>query len=621
MSFKITISLKLLLFILPLVCIPIAVTGYFSIQAAEERVNRLVRHEQTVKADTIARRIDDIFYYCRMDLKTIAGLPILEDYHLARSFRLEAEAAFNQEKIINLFREFISRTAFYYQIRYVDEKGRELIRVRADGAMQGDPQTSWKKLLQSGSAAASVRNLEGTLVSDITKPASGRGYLMHWGRPVFSGWHEPAGMVVIDLDYEKIITTIKAIHVGQKGYAFLADSQGRVAAHPAHEPYSLDRNNMEDASGRKLLAAMREGQRGWQAYIFEGNRKVAAYAPIPVMGWAAAVTIPSLEYTSEARAIRTRVVQVALLTLLLAVGGVSILSYFLLKPIRNLALATHRVADGDLGQVIPVRSRDELGDLTRSFNHMMKNLARTQNELIRSEKLISLGRLSAGVAHEIRNPLNAIKGAVIFLQRKRADDALLMEYTQLVYEEIERLNTFVTEFLFFARQAKPKPAPTDLNRLILATQSLFQETLRQRQVRFNNHLEPDLGPIMIDPHQIEQVIVNIIVNALDAVADQGKITFSTFRSSSGSTETEITDWIRIEVRDNGSGIDEAHLKNVFDPFFSTKESGTGLGLPLSLGIIENHGGIMTIEPREGHGTKVIISLPEEGCCEEKNPDR
>jgi signal transduction histidine kinase len=611
MNFRITIFLKLLLFILPLVCIPIAVTGYFSIQAAVERVNRLVRHEQTVKADTIARRIDDIFYYCQMDLKTIASLPVLEDYHLARSFRLDAEAAFNHEKIIDLFRDFISRTAYYYQIHYIDEKGTDLIQVRADGAVAGGAQRGWQKPFQNGQASASLRNLEGSFVSDITKPAADRGYLMHWSRPVFSGWREPAGMVVIDLDYEKIIETIKAIHVGQKGYAFLVDRQGRVAAHPAFEPYSLDQDTMEEDSGKELLAAMRVGERGWKTYLFQGNQKVAAYAPIPAMGWAAAVTIPSLEYLGEAHAIRARVVQVALITLFLAAVGVSILSYFLLKPIRNLALATNRVAEGDLGHAIPVQSGDELGDLTRSFNHMMKNLARTQNELIRSEKLISLGRLSAGVAHEIRNPLNAIKGAVIFLQRKRKSDPLVMEYSQLVYEEIERLNTFVTEFLYFARQSKPKPVATDLNRLILNTQSLFQETAREKRINFNNRLEVGLGHLMVDPHQLEQVLVNIIVNAMDALGVDGDITFSTFRMTERHATSVEATRVRIEIRDNGPGIEAAHLKNVFDPFYSTKETGTGLGLPLSLGIVENHGGTMTIGPREGQGTKVIIELPEE----------
>lgn len=297
------------------------------------------------------------------------------------------------------------------------------------------------------------------------------------------------------------------------------------------------------------------------------------------------------------------------LTLVSAILGVSLLSYFMLRPVRNLVAATRRIATGDLDQEIPVSSRDELGELTRSFNRMVKNLGRIQNELVRSEKLISLGRLSAGMAHEIRNPLNAMKGAVVFMQRKRSDDGLIQEYTQLVSEEIDRLNRFVTDFLYFARQARPKPAPTDLNQLMLSVEQLFAEQAETKGIRFSNRLSPGLPPVMLDVHQIEQVLVNLLINAMDALPEGGDITFSTFavKSDDGSP-----DRVRVELRDNGAGIPETDLQAIFDPFFSTKDSGTGIGLPLSLGIIESHGGTLIVRPREQVGTLATFELPVEG---------
>jgi signal transduction histidine kinase len=218
------------------------------------------------------------------------------------------------------------------------------------------------------------------------------------------------------------------------------------------------------------------------------------------------------------------------------------------------------------------------------------------------------------VAHEIRNPLNAIKGAIVYLKRKRSDDPLLQEYTQLVSEEIDRLNTVVTEFLYFARQSKPKPVLTDLNRLIGSARKLLDKQAREMGVRFHDKLDDNLPLAVVDPHQIEQVLVNILINAMDAVPNGGDINITTQSSNGGAA----SGFIRIEIVDNGVGIEEAYLQNIFDPFFSTKEGGTGLGLPLSLGIVENHGGKMTVTPLEGTGTRVVIELPlgAEGIKEE-----
>lgn len=243
---------------------------------------------------------------------------------------------------------------------------------------------------------------------------------------------------------------------------------------------------------------------------------MAAFAPIPLTKWSLAVTIPRVVFKKEALAIQTRVVQAVVLTLIFAVAGVTLLTWVLLKPVRILASATDRNAGGDLSHVIPIHSTDELGDLTRSFNRMVKNLARIQNELVRSEKLISLGRLSAGVVHKIRNPLNAMKGAIVYLQRRRPGDMLVKEYTRLVSEEIDRLNLVVTEFLYFAGQSAPRRVATDINRLIIATQQLFEERARQGHIRFHIQLDTGLPEMAVDPHQFEQALLNLIINGRTA---------------------------------------------------------------------------------------------------------
>ena len=608
MKIKFSISSKLLLLILPLVCLPILAVGYFSIHESAERVNRLVRQEEMVAVKAIADKINHIFYYCRMDLETISRLPVLEDYHIARAFRLEAESEFNYDNIVRLFKNFIIKTPNYFQIRYLDKQGRELIKVGKKDVFkemknQSEPDF-FKKARDNG--------FEDIYVSDILESSSGKGLVIHWVKPIYSGWKEFAGAVVIDLDYEKIIDIVSKIHVGDGGYAFLVDQQGRNVAHPHFPPYEYDLKNSRDHSLRELLMDMMAGVSGWKHYTFEGVEKMAAFAFIPAMGWSLAVTIPSIELKKEAQAIQRRILQVVVLTLVLTVVGVTLLSYYLMRPVRNLVAATHHISKGDLSHEIPIRTRDELGDLTRSFNRMTKNLSRIQNELIRSEKLISLGRLSAGVAHEIRNPLNAMKGAIVFLRRKRSEDPLIREYTQLVSEEIDRLSNFVTEFLYFAKQSLPRPEPTDMKELILSTQNLFQKEAQERGIQFKNYLDPSIPLIHIDANQMGQVLVNLLINAMDAMPHGGSLIFSSsFRKNTGTDGSKRL--IRIIIKDTGDGIAPEHIKNIFDPFFSTKESGTGLGLPLSLGIVENHGGKLNISSEPGGGTTVSVELPFHMC--------
>ncbi len=609
MRLKFSITLKLLVLILPLVCLPIAIVGYFSFQASVDRVNRLVRDEQMAKVKSTAEGMNAIFDYCRLDLATIASLPVLEDYFNARTFRLEAEAEFNRDNIIRLFTDFITRTTYYDQIRYLDRDGHELIKVNRQNNAAFLPEKGSSEKKQNV-VFQNARQTEqtGIRVSTIMPSGSNGRRVIHWTQSIFSGLHEFAGVVIIDLNYEKIIRMVKDIHIGERGYAFLVDDRGSVIAHPRFKPFELHLDNFPDPSIKELVLEMMTGASGWKPYYFENQEKVAAFAPIPSMKWSLAATITTDEYRKEAVAIRSRVIKAVVITLAFAVAAVTLLTYFLLKPVRYLVRATDRIAGGDPGHEIPIQSRDELGDLTRSFNRMVKNLAQVREELVRSEKLVSLGRLSAGVAHEIRNPLNAMKGAIVHLQRRRSDDRLVKEYTHLVSEEIDRLNQFVSEFLHFAGQSRPKPVSTDINQLIISTQQLFEEQAKEKEIRFHNRLDNDLPIIVVDPYQIEQVVVNILINAMDAITDGGDITFSS-RTLNRQNESKNKRTIQVTIDDNGIGIPPDQLKNVFDPFFSTKDTGTGLGLPLSLGIVENHGGHIHISSQEGIGTSVIIDLP------------
>jgi len=600
LKFRISIFSKLLMFIVPMVCLPVAVVGYSSIQASVERVNRLVRQEQMVQAEAAAGKINDIFYNCRVDLGAISRSPVLAEYHLAKLFRLHAEADFNRENLLKLFKDILARTPYYYGIRVLSERGEELITAGGPGPL--DPLDEKSRAVFFGKAGQE-RPVD-VYFSGLVHCPERDGFIVHCTKAFFTGWRKFAGVIVVDVDFKRIRQFLRHIRVGEEGYSFLIDGNGKSLSHPRYGPYEYDPAKDPDPSVVKLAKNMAAGETGWREYRFQGRKKVAAFAPIPIMNWSMAVTIPIEEFRREARGIRTQVIQLVVLTLLITLLGAFILSYNLLRPVRRLVTATNRMAGGDLNQMIPVKSSDELGDLTRSFNRMVFNLSRIQKELVRSEKLISLGRLSAGVAHEIRNPLNAMKGAMVHLGQKWGHEPLIRQYTQLVAEEIDRLDRVVSEFLYFSKQAPPKLETVDINRVILGTEELLAGEAAKKGVRFQNRLASSLPLMSLDTHQMEQVLLNLFINAMDSLTEGGEIEVGTLVMKMDGEKKLL-----VVVKDNGKGISDENLPNVFDPFFTTKEDGTGLGLPLSLGIIEAHGGVIEMDSRSGRGTQVTIIFP------------
>ena len=607
-----TITIKLLLFVLPVVCIPIAIVGYFSYQASVDSVTRLSREEQILQAKAAAAEINTVFESCCRDLETMTEF-IIRDLRYGHRFPQKSYEEDDREKILRTFRDFGSRSPYYIQFHLLDTLGHEILIPRLEDLYKNvssqSPETSFWGSIGDGE--------KGCRVSKIRYSGLHQRFIVQFSRPLlYSDDGLPIAELVMDVDFDKVIELVKDIRIGNKGFAFLVDQSGRTIAHPFIEPYEYDLTKYEDPRFREFIVDIITGESGWRTYYDDFGEKAAAFAHVPATGWSLAVSIPIEEFKREAKAIRARVLALVLAILIFAGAGVVILSYQLLRPVRRLVTATEQMASGDLRQEIPVRSRDELGMLTKSFNRMVRNLRKIQTELIRSEKLISLGRLSAGVAHEIRNPLNAMKGAIVYLQKRRSDDSLIREYTHLILEEITRLNEFVTEFLYFARQSPPHRVPTDFNELLQNALNLLDEEFRNKGITVSFHGDSSVPLLEIDPHQMEQVFLNLFVNAVHAMPGGGTLTVSTAVLKvvhKGITQLKAV----AEVKDDGVGILQEHLKSIFDPFFSTKESGTGLGLPISLGIIEGHGGKMQIVSNEGEGTTVIVELP----LEEYNSDR
>jgi two-component system sensor histidine kinase HydH len=230
----------------------------------------------------------------------------------------------------------------------------------------------------------------------------------------------------------------------------------------------------------------------------------------------------------------------------------------------------------------------------------LREIKELQEKVQRAERLASLGRLAAGIAHEIRNPLSSIRGFAQYFQGKFEPETKDVKYAKAMVDEIDRLNRIIEALLDFARPAEPKLSPYSIEDVLNHALGLMQADIDLKEVRLTKNVQSGIPEVMIDRDQMIQAILNILLNAVEAVNKRGEITVS------ASTEA---DNLKITISDTGSGIPEEDLPKVFDPFFTSRKSGTGLGLAIVHKIVENHNGEILVKSEVGRGTTFTILLP------------
>jgi two-component system NtrC family sensor kinase len=300
-------------------------------------------------------------------------------------------------------------------------------------------------------------------------------------------------------------------------------------------------------------------------------------------------------------------------------------------PVRALVNGTKKIASGDLEYTLKIDSQDEIGELSNSFNQMTRNLEKaqeelkewsrvlekrvdersqelkkTQEQLIQSEKLASLGKLAAGIAHEINNPLTGILTYSSLLLKEHKENPQMKEDLEVIVSETTRCRKIVKGLLEFARQTEPSKTRADINKVVEETLSLLQNQAIFLNISVEKKLNENLPAVMMDIDQIKQVFVNIILNAAEAMSQGGTLTISTDLNHEKK-------FVNVSFTDTGSGISEENLPRIFDPFFTTKRSGrgTGLGLSVSYGIIQRHNGYLEVKSHLGKGSTFTVKLPLE----------
>lgn len=260
-------------------------------------------------------------------------------------------------------------------------------------------------------------------------------------------------------------------------------------------------------------------------------------------------------------------------------------------------------------QIKLIDSPDEIGILYKKFDEMqkrinqsVKQLENANKQIYQAEKLASIGRLASGVAHQVNNPLNGIKSCLYAIKTDPENRELLLQYLDLINEGIENIETVVNKLLGFARQQPVSDNQTNINYAIEKVTGLFDYRLKAKNIEVILDLMPNIPKVKIEYHLFQEVVMNLLLNAADSIENSGQIKLYTYVFDGN---------VCMEISDTGCGIEKENLKKIFEPFYTTKDvgTGTGLGLAVCLGIIEAHGGKITITSTVNKGTTFIVFLP------------
>jgi len=489
----------------------------------------------------------------------------------------------------------------FESMEFFDKEGRNILSTNPKGeTLNYSGEEFFKKAVNGTISYSDI------YISDTLMPS------MKISSPVLK-LNQIVGVLVAEISVRYLWEVVNNIKIGETGHAYIVDKYGTVIAHSQIERVIKHENFSHIPIIKKLL---KTGPLTDEYADENGLRVLGSGTIVRNLGWGIVVEQSAKEAFSLVRKINS----ITIVLLIVAVFTVTLIGILrarkIVAPIKQLIHRARKVALGDLSGSIDVSTNDEIGELADSFNTMTSSLKDAQERLIQNERLAILGRISSIIAHEIRNPLEAIKGASVYLKDKYTEDEAIKKFSGIIIQESENLNNFVTEILNSTREIRLEFMTTNINAILKNTCQLISKDSRFEKIKIVKEFDKTIPNSLLDPEYLQMAFLNILINSMQAISEGGEIKIRTKKrvlsdndNSNLSATEQKKEYIETSVQDNGNGISDEIKAEIFKPFFTTKKSGSGLGLSHSYEIIRQHHGNLDLESKKGQGTNIIVQLP------------
>lgn len=588
-----------------IIVIAIPGTGYFCYLQARRITEKQMQQYATSTAVQISKRIQSFLSHHTYNVRLI------------RSFFENGLIDIRDDKeILRYFHLFRKDHPEFVNINFGDESGRFLMAPAQipEVHMTFDPRVRpWYM------GAKSDRDAFWT---DVYLFASTKKPGMTVSVPIYGPWGGLEAVCGIDIDISEFSRFLRGVKIGSQGFAYIFENkQGRVIAHPGlvqlpWNPIHLDllRTCLSDLTTRDATFGMSE---------FGGRQYFTALTDYPGNDWTVGVTLPVGDFLSNVRSIQKAIISLVGAGIFLSVVLSYLIATTIVRPLNLLKKGIDRISSGDLAHKVEISDPDIAASLASAFNRMAASLEtssaelkKTYAELAQKEKLAAVGQMTAGIAHEIKNPLGVILGSAQVVANPDRPPEMREKAARFIMDEVDRLNKTLTAFLDFAKPPSPKLVPVNVTTLLEDLLVAIQERYARDGYRFDLDL-PAMPPrVLADREQLREVFWNIIMNAVQSMPDGGTILVRSGIEKGAPPDGRIPigkgmtpDFLAVSISDQGCGMSPDQLKTIRDPFVSFRDNGIGLGLSIVSQIVKSHQAQMLISSTPGQGTRFKLLFP------------
>lgn len=647
---RVSLRTKIVVPIVVLAVVPalvIALVTILRVQASlEESAAQRIAHETASRALAVEEYLQAV----QRDLLFLSQLDAVRNLATLEPAAGSAPAAVGRKEAEEALRIFSQSRRAYYQLRYLNTVGREVVRLNV---VDGQPQpVALPQLQDKGQRyylARALRLERGQIYVSPVDLNVERGRVetpqravVRYATPVSGPNGTGRGVLVINLDADHLLSLIGRLPSGTD--AWLVDEEGfyvchRGASDETDDRYHLDNRRQlsadyspDDLAVLKQIGASRATIRSAEAIL--SHAFIAFDTSVPDRTWSLIVSQPRAPI--DAPILRdTRLLSGGVALVLVAAGTLGVfLARYVARPVEVLRQATREIAAGDLSRRVEITTGDEIEELAVDFNAMTdrlreaqgrlsgwneelerevrrrtEQLRRLQRGLARADKLASIGQLTAGVMHEIGNPLAAIKTKIQVAEEEDDLDDAVGEMLSDILVEVDRLAAFLRSFSRLSRLRGPQLRDVSPAEVIHSVSDLVGPELERRRISLRVEWAAEVPVIRGDADQLRQLLINLILNAAEAYASPGEIVVEGRRGDASPAMGGSSTTAEIEITDRGTGIDAAVIDKIWDPFFTTKPDGTGLGLAICRAIVQDHGGTIHVQSEPGQGTAVSMVFP------------